>query len=239
MLHIQNVTRKPRGNRFCGPAAISALTGLDTDQTAALIREISGRRQVTGTRASHMLDVLSHCGLSAARVPGANRQTLAAWLANNEYRLNPGRVYLIVAGHHWQLVECDSYVCGIVKEVVPVTHKKVKRRARVTEVYEVSGDYKHPDLLDRIEAKKAKRKAELAAVAPAKRALLKAKADGIVEWDYWDRREDPPSIIYPGEALRGLDDEDDPYDGDHTCDLWEDAVKMIEIYRELAKYIAA
>jgi len=239
MPHIQNVIRKPRGNRFCGPAVISALTGLDTDQTAALIREVSGKRQVTGTSAEYVKEVLNHCGLNATYVPGATRQTLASWLANNAYRLNPGRVYLIAAGNHWQLVECDSYVCGIVKQVVPVDHEMVKRRARVTQVYEIKGEPRHPSLLDRIEKKRAQRKAELDAVAPAKRLLLKAKAEGIVEWDYWDDKEYPPSIIYPGEKLRDLDDDADPYEGDHTCDLWEDAVKMVERYRKLAQVLAA
>lgn len=237
-MHIQDVTRTARGNRYCGPSAISAVTGLTTDEAAALIRFKHNKRKVTGTHPKHVTGVLYDCGIHAMVVKVEGRPTLAGWLNLNAYRLTPGRVYLIVAGNHWQLVECDSYVCGIVRKVVPVDHEMVKRRARVTQVWELKGEYTRPALLDKIEAATAQRKAELAKVAPAKRALLKAKADGIVEWDYWDDKNYPPSILYPGEALRGLDDDADPYEGDHTTMGLEDAVEMIEAYRQLAKQLA-
>ena len=51
-------------------------------------------------------------------------------------------MYLLVAGNHYQLVRGRRYVCGITKDIVSIKDKKVKRRARVTEVYELVADAK-------------------------------------------------------------------------------------------------
>ena len=44
---------------------------------------------------------------------------------------------MIVAGNHWQIVTGRRYICGIVGDLVSIKDKRVKRRARVTEVFEL------------------------------------------------------------------------------------------------------
>ena len=51
-----------------------------------------------------------------------------------------GRVFLIAAGHHWQLVSGRRYTCGRIREIVSIKDKQVKRRARVAEVYELTSN---------------------------------------------------------------------------------------------------
>ena len=64
--------------------------------------------------------------------------TLAGWLKGTVKERTADRVFLIVAGWHWQLVQGRRYVCGIVGDVVSIKDKKIKRRARVAEVYELT-----------------------------------------------------------------------------------------------------
>ena len=129
-------------NRYCGPAVISAVTGMVTGEAARLIRHVSGQRKVTGSYAHHVIRALKLCnvgynsnkffGLDTKRQP-----TLAQWLKSSKDVRTSGRVFLIVAGNHFQLVEGRRYVCGRTKDVVSVRSKLVKRRCRVEEVYEL------------------------------------------------------------------------------------------------------
>ena len=40
---------KRDGNKYCGPAAISAVVGIDTGHAAQVIRQVGNRRSVKGT----------------------------------------------------------------------------------------------------------------------------------------------------------------------------------------------
>ena len=139
-------------NRYCGPAVISAVTGMVTGEAARLIRHVSGQRKVTGSYAHHVIRALKLCnvGYSSNKFFGLDTKrqpTLAQWLKSSKDIRTSGRVFLIVAGNHFQLVEGRRYVCGRTKDVVSVRSKLVKRRCRVEEVYELcqEGRIKIPD----------------------------------------------------------------------------------------------
>ena len=170
---VNHGTRVADKNRYCGPAAISAVTGMTTAEAAKLLRVVSGARSIKGTDSALMRDALRECGIKmgedirAARPGDSLRvpaqvypsiegdytfsaycfETLARWLSTTRLILEANRwpwqefaqrVFLVVAGNHWQLIQGDKYVCGLPGEVVSVTDKRVKRRARVTEVYELT-----------------------------------------------------------------------------------------------------
>ena len=238
MPHIYDVNRPKGDNRFCGPAVISALTKMTTGEAAAIIRHSFDRRQVTGTSTYQVRSVLDMCGFKLQSWSTlAKKQTLARWLSETIKLRTTGRVFLVVAGNPWQLVEGRRYVCGIVGEVVSVRHEKVKRRARVTEVYEVVGSFKKPTALAEIADKQARRKAELDRDAPHRRTVAQAKREGLVSWDYWDDRTYPPSLLYPGNwwptAEDGEDEITDPYEGDHDSGDWAQAAEMCDTYRKI------
>ena len=141
-------------NRYCGPSVISAVTNLTTGEAARLIRIQSGKRSVKGTSTLNVRQALQVCGIDMVWSPApehfcygrSSGITLAHWL-----RLTHGtraeRVFLIVAGQHWQLISGNRYVCGVVGDIVSIKDKKVKRRARVSEVYELISDgVKMPDI---------------------------------------------------------------------------------------------
>ena len=127
-------------NTYCGPAVVSSLTGLNTDQAAQLIREYGGRRSVKGCYTHEVRGALAEIGLSTHRIP-AEGLTLNQWHRKHIYKAhNFNDVFLVVAGDHFQLIKGYRFICG--QTLVPVpfkTDRRVHRRARVKDAYVVSG----------------------------------------------------------------------------------------------------
>jgi hypothetical protein len=146
-------------NRYCGPSVISAITGMATGEAARLIRHVGGRKAIRGSSVREVTDALAMCGIKSEyqsfgmKLSRSTGPTLAAWLKATVKERTANRVFLIVAGHHWQLVQGRRIVCGILGSPTSVRDKRVKRRARVANVYELhsTGAITTPP-----EAKKAK-----------------------------------------------------------------------------------
>ena len=146
-LKLGTITDGKDKNRYCGPSAISALTDLTTGEAARLIRKQSGRKVIKGTHTYEVLKALTACNIKAdrwrregVRLNRTNGPTLAAWLRLTKKDRTPGRVFLLVAGWHWQLVSGRRYTCGRIRDIVSIRDKRVKRRARVCEVWELTSD---------------------------------------------------------------------------------------------------
>ena len=141
---VNHGTAKADKNRYCGPSVISAITGMTTGEASRLVRSISGVKSVKGTSTSQVRKSLRDCNIDMQRcsfnmaLSRSTGPTLAGWLKQTVKERTADRVFLIVAGWHWQLVQGRRYVCGIVGDVVSIKDKKIKRRARVAEVYELT-----------------------------------------------------------------------------------------------------
>jgi len=131
---------EPHGkNRWCGPAVLSILTGISTDDASRFIREkISpDRRMVTRTYTWEILCALSHFGIDNESIGKPyQRATLAKWL--RESKRPAGNVYLVIAANHWQIVTGRRYICGITKKLVSIKDPQVKRRGRIDAIYLLS-----------------------------------------------------------------------------------------------------
>lgn len=235
-IKIKAVNRSKGQNRFCGPAVISAVTGCTTDDAAALIRLESNRTMITGTTTSEVRRTMLHWGIyltNEQRLPKQGRPTLARWLRDNKAERTAGRVYLIVAGNHWQLVSGRRYVCGISGDVVSIKDKVVKRRARVSEIYELEAyrPIKLRDrgkaLLEKYHAKKAIAKAESSRRAKASRVArqLAAQLDVTIEAErnegrttYW---------VSPGKSWR-----EDPIDDGHFGYCMHEVLEIVQTYQQ-------
>lgn len=132
------------GNRYCGPAVISAIAHIGTAEAASVIRGVTGKRFVKGTSYSACRQALRQLGFLTKPIVDPlsclddfQKPTLAKWLREHKSKRTTGRVFLICAGHHWFAVTGRRYVCGIVKEIVSIKDPRVKRRARVARAYEV------------------------------------------------------------------------------------------------------
>lgn len=144
-------------NRFCGPAVISILTGMDTDEASQAIRSITGRRQITRTTTLELVRTLKQQGIVMRELQNwshekpIKRPTITQWLRQSKEVRTAGRVYLLSAGHHWQLISGRRFVCGLTGEVVSIRDKKAGRRRRVKAVWLLERRE------DKIESGKAKR----------------------------------------------------------------------------------
>lgn len=140
-MKLKLLNRGARDNRYCGPAVLSFVTGLNTADAALLLRRRSGRNAIRGTSKRMIADAFSVCGygmVSLVHHPRpTGRPTLAGWLKASVKDRTPGRVFLIDAGNHWQLVTGRRYACGRIGEIVSIKHERVKRRARVEDVWEL------------------------------------------------------------------------------------------------------
>ena len=144
---VNHGTTKADVNRYCGAAVVSAITGMTTGEAARLVRHLSGVRSVKGTTIRQIRDAVNACGVQfnrfepvkfGMRFNRTNGVTLTGWLRGTVKYRNAERVFLVVAGQHWQLVQGRRYVCGLTNEIVSIKDKKVKRRARVSYVYELT-----------------------------------------------------------------------------------------------------
>jgi len=141
---VNHGTTKADKNRYCGPSVISAVTGMTTGEAARLLRHVGGRKCIKGSYTSEVTGALSMCGIKSTyqnfglKLGRSKGPTLAAWLRHTVKERTAKRVFLIVAGWHYQVVQGRRIVCGILGEPTSIRDKKVKRRARVANVYELS-----------------------------------------------------------------------------------------------------
>lgn len=243
-LSIKPVRKAARGhNRYCGPAALSIITGVDTAEAASIIRFVSRRPSIKGTSSYEILKALSllgYQGRSALKVDPRNKQanpTLAAWL-KSETR-DSSKLYLVAAGHHWQVVQGRRFCCGKTGEVVSIRHEGVKRRARVTGVWSVER-VATVSLASVVPIRETARKTEEARRASSARAKAKKLAalhDIDVEVEQFGGADRYTQIIVwgPRGVDWGDDEAGDPFCGDHYADNWEDALSRIETYVEVLK----
>jgi len=222
-LKLRAITDGKDKNRFCGPSVISALTNLTTGEAARLIRKQTGKACVMGTHSWEVANALRACNIElhdmAVERP---RPTLARWLKLSKEDRTPGRVFLILAGHHWQLVSGRRYTCGRIREIVSIRDKRVKRRARVRQVWELTSDnVTKPD----IDVSKPK-DPNASIRAKVYRLQKKIGAEVEVHREYGDMWVYPPSKVTNAQ---------DPYEGDHHADCWHDALKMLQDYVKIVE----
>lgn len=160
-------------NQFCGPSALSILTGMNTGEAARLIRHVSGKRAVMGTHPHDLARALILCGLRVHTVPlqSGPKLTLAQWLKMTVKQRTAGRVFLLVARNHWQVISGRRYCCGQTGEIISIADKRCRKRARVTQVFEIT-------VKDSITIPQAARKPAAASkVNPFRRRLMQVERE--------------------------------------------------------------
>lgn len=237
-LQIKPVNKAAKGhNRFCGPAALSIISGIDTAQAAYLLRSLGKRKSITGTSTGEVLRALQHLGYNAFSVAKVNplkpkdNPTLAGWLRATT-KTRGSKLYLIDAGHHWQVVQGRRYACGLTGSVVSIKDDKVRRRARVCGVWQIEHLRFKPsadDLARMLTPPAPKRSA-----AAAKARRLAQKHDIEIETEVFERGTPDAytRIMVWGPNNWAMDNHEDhdPYAGDHYADDWEDALERVQQY---------
>lgn len=104
-------------NRYCGPTAVAAITGISTDEAARLMREWSGRRAIKGAGLGELAAALrargcnvTGSGLQFAHLEAMERPTLAAWLKTGSRPLD--RHVVVVYRNHYGVLLGRRYLCA-------------------------------------------------------------------------------------------------------------------------------
>ena len=133
---------RPHGkNRWCGPGAISILTGCSTDEASRLIRTVSGKTRTTGTSPRHLSLVLEAFGFELYRdedyrdLDTKKRPTLQKWF--DRKKIQPWDTYLIDAGHHFQILQGDLYIDNIVKDFIAFEDMDRGKRRRFGTAWQI------------------------------------------------------------------------------------------------------
>jgi len=232
-LKLKAITDGKDKNRYCGPSVISALTDLTTGEAARLIRKQSGRKTIKGTYIREVREALRACNIVSFGVKVEHpKPTLARWLKLSKADRTPGRVFLIAAGHHWQLVSGRRYTCGRIRDIVSIRDKRVKRRARVSNVWELTSDnVTRPD----IDVSKPKSKSN--PVYYQIRKLVKQYPEYGLFYEV-ERREYDYTQYWAGMSPELEDfaiNLNHPLCDDHYCDCFEEVRDRLEEMVEFAK----
>lgn len=206
-------------NKWCGPAALSILTGENTDDCARFMRSISGQKRAMGFHTWVLCQALRKLGIVSITISryGVGRHvrpTFAQW--RRQFR--PVDVtYLIVVGCHFAIVQGRRYVCSHVNKLVRLSQAP-RQRARVTEVYALSWNGKPLKRIDPVPPKPADPHRQAHS-----KAIKLARAEGIEI----EREEDKFYIWCPR-----LENEEDPYYGDHYVFDWGEVLERVKGYVE-------
>lgn len=92
-------------NPFCGPAVISTITGMDTDEAAGLIQKArSSTRRVTGVYTHELITVLESLGYRCHHLSGVAGYSIFTLMLTR--RFVPG-IYLFITNGHFITIEID------------------------------------------------------------------------------------------------------------------------------------
>lgn len=209
-------------NRYCGPAAISAITGASTDDAAYAIRQRSGQRFVKGAAIPYVIAALRDSGVFADQVysaPVGKGLTFAQWRKHSKADRKAGVVYLIVAGNHYQVVSGRKATCGRLREIVSIADKRLKQRARVYAVWKLSASKITPP-------SQPKRAKDLNASARSKARRLATQHGCKIDIDQGYDGERNHYWVFGPDHVEAH--EDYIFSGDHIAYDWVDVVDRIE-----------
>ena len=161
---MNNVSHNAKGfrNRYCGPAALSAIAGITAEEAAALLRHVSGKRAIMGVHDRYMMMAFKALGLTATKTR-VSAKTISKWRGRGSGK------YLVVAGGsngHYIAVEGKTFWdSGAWKGSEGATLKSIGRRM-IKKVWVITGRVNKQVIRD-ITKTKAK--------ATKKRVSVKAK----------------------------------------------------------------
>ena len=231
---------KPHGrNRWCGPGAISILTGCSTDDASRLIRTVSGKRSTTGTSARDLGVVLEAFGFGLYRdedyrhLDTIKRPTLKQWI--DKKQIEPWHTFLVDAGCHFQVVQGDLYTDNIVKDLIAFEDMDRGKRRRFGAAWhlydETTEGIKMPS---RIRGRAVvlgshlkQQAAQTASVSRKVRALARELDVAIDLTDWRDMEHIYLSVSDDFEREHG-----DPWEDDHIRFSWEEVLAELEQERE-------
>jgi hypothetical protein len=177
-----------------------------------------------------VLRALQRCGVRHVEKwsPGPKPYTFAAWLRMTAGKRG-GKVFLVVAGNHFQVVSGNRYACGRTNAVVELDHATVKRRALVDQVWRLEAPN---GVTVPTTARKPPAKANPA--SGARYRARKLAAEWGIEIDPDSRTPSDLTFWVYGPAGVYRDEHgdlvEDPCEGSHFCAGWLEASETVQTY---------
>jgi len=105
--------KKGSHRSWCGPSALTAVTGLTYDTVTRTMRRVLHRRQITSVSINQLQRMLIHWKLSPIftddwRYLPASRPTMAAWMRDTWGKLG-SNMHVIVTTHHVAVIKGRKY----------------------------------------------------------------------------------------------------------------------------------
>lgn len=217
-MKLYRINKNP--NRYCGPSVISAIAGIGTNEAAAYIRHANQEKlRVVGTSHDEMKAALALLGYSATEHSFAAGLTVGNLMRSGAATKD---VYLVATSRHWLLVQGVYAICGKTIDFVFLKDHP-NASSRISKVFKLA----------RVRAVDVSR----IALSPKKRggryAMNKAKNLASlhrIEIEQIDQESmiaiDPPPGIFNSERK-------DPYEDNHYCETWADALERVQKYAAL------
>lgn len=212
-------------NRYCGPAAVSIVAGIDTTRAARLLRQVSGKTMICGISNNQVRNALKLLGYEMTRIDlYKDTKTLFQWLKSGRSKTD---MFLVASGHHYSIVQGDSYCCCQTMVVVP-TSEAAHPRSRMESVFVVTKVAEvDPETVVRTPPKDT---SWLKRITVSK----KAKQYGI-EIDDQTKHGGVLWVYGPDGMFTDVNEEQDPYFDNHYHDTWDEVEKAVDTYIALVK----
>ena len=220
-------------NRWCGPGAISLLTGMSTDEASRLARSFTGSTKCTYMHHSTMIKCLEACNLSPnlfdrqGHLPMKKRQTINQWRKafKNDLKLKEQGydIFLVSAGGHFQILQGDFFVDNIVKEPLLFDDMKKGKGRKIRKVWKIyymhGNDLTIPDVAKDTPQKRNSIKGKV------KRLAKKMNVDlDIQTWD--DCPSEPTIWMYASDE--DISKHGDPWDDDHSVYSYQECYDRLD-----------
>lgn len=221
-------------NSYCGPAAISTITGASTDLAAKLIRRKTGAQSVKGAYFSDLAYAFDCLGFKASDgcgwQIGGKYPTLSKWLSDHR---NPAFTYLVQVTGHWLVVRCDMLADSRHRTPTDIGSADGMRCRvqRTWKMIETPETYRF-DLMRAIEVEESDRRAGASKMAAARR-MAKKHGFEITSCREEFGGDSTGYMVYPGDLYEECEHVD-PYEGDHFADDALEVWHRSRVYAEAA-----
>ena len=211
---------KVNGSKYCGPTALSALTGMGTKEICRAIRKATGMGQVKGLHELHAVRFLRQFGMKVKPTPAGG--SLAAWCS--EWACSAA-VHLVIPANHYVVINGKQIVCTQFRGQIADLAQSKYLRCRVKLAWEVGGTFDAQAFADYIRKDEDNAKAMIGGGTPKRRLNKLAKTWGLdVEedldlayvWVYWS-----------DEIIDSVFDGRDPFEGEHCFDSYQSALEAV------------
>jgi hypothetical protein len=128
-MKLRPIIHNNNSRLWCGPAAISAVTGKDTRTTTQCIRSVNNLSCVMGTEPHEIKKALNALGLHARYILVDGKPTLARWGRQNR-QVFAREPIIVGLTEHW-VVLCGRRFVDSITETPVLFSKAPSRRARV------------------------------------------------------------------------------------------------------------